>query len=50
VQRYYEASKSEGGFKAYLDELVRGVADHMGYLERIGLERLMRLTRTRVAR
>lgn len=50
VEKYYEASKSEGSFKAYLDATVRGVADHMEYLERIGVERLMRLTRTRVAR
>lgn len=50
VGKYYEASKSEGTFKAYLAEQVRGVADHMEYLERIGMERLMRLTRTRVAR
>ncbi len=50
VTRYYEASKSEGTFKAYLDERVRGAADHLEYLERIGMQRLMRLTRTRVAR
>jgi len=50
VGRYYEASKSDASFQAYLDEAVRGVADHMEYLERIGIERLMRLTRTRVAR
>lgn len=50
VGRYYEASKSEASFAAYLDTTVRAVADHMGYLERIGIERLMRLTRTRVAR
>jgi glutaconate CoA-transferase subunit A len=50
VERYYEASKGEATFKVYLDHTVRSVADHMGYLERIGVERLMRLTRTRVAR
>jgi hypothetical protein len=50
VGRYYEASRSEESFKAYLDEMVRGAADHMEYLERIGMERLMRLTRTRVSR
>ena len=50
VAKYYEASRSEATFQAYLDARVRGVVDHMAYLEGIGLERLMRLTRTRVAR
>jgi glutaconate CoA-transferase subunit A len=50
VGRYYEASKSESSFAAYLNDRVRGAADHIAYLERIGVERLMRLTRTRVAR
>jgi len=50
VGRYYEASKSDLSLTAYLDTTVRGVTDHLAYLERIGIERLMRLTRTRVAR
>ncbi len=50
VAKYYEASKNEGSFAAYLDASVRGVSGHVEYLERIGVERLMRLTRTRVAR
>lgn len=48
--KYYEASKRAESFQLYLDTAVRGVTDHIGYLERIGVERLMRLTRTRVAR
>jgi len=50
VGKYYAASKSEGTFKQYLEERVLGVADHWGYLEAIGLERLMRLTRQRMVR
>jgi glutaconate CoA-transferase, subunit A len=50
VGKYYEASRSEKSFAAYLDARVRGAADHVEYLEQIGIERLMRLTRTRVAR
>ena len=50
VAKYYEASKAEGTFTAYLDERIRGAADHLAYLERIGVGSLMRLTRTRVAR
>jgi glutaconate CoA-transferase subunit A len=50
VGKYYEASKSAGSFTAYVDDTVRGAADHIEYLERIGVERLTRLTRTRVAR
>lgn len=50
VGAYYEASKSDQGFTTYLDATIRGTADHFAYLERIGIERLMQLTRTRVAR
>jgi glutaconate CoA-transferase, subunit A len=50
VRQYYEASKSTEAFEAYLEERVRGPIDHMAYLERIGMERLMQLTRTRVPR
>jgi glutaconate CoA-transferase subunit A len=50
TRRYYEASKSREGFQAYLEDRVLGAADHMAYLERIGIERLMQLTRTRVPR
>jgi glutaconate CoA-transferase, subunit A len=50
TQRYYEASKNAATFQAYLADRVRGSSDHMAYLERIGIERLMQLTRTRVPR
>ena len=50
VGRYYEASRSAETFAAYLAERVAGIPDHEAYLDRIGLERLMALTRTRVSR
>lgn len=50
TRKYYEASKSADTFQAYLADRVRGASDHMAYLERIGIERLMQLTRTRVPR
>jgi glutaconate CoA-transferase subunit A len=50
VGKYYDASKSAATFARYLQERVLGLADHWAYLEAIGLERLMQLTRQRVTR
>ncbi len=50
VGKYYDASRSEATFARYLQERVLGLADHWAYLEAIGLERLMQLTRQRVTR
>lgn len=44
--RYYnEVSRDPVGFRRYLDEYVYGVGDHAGYLEKIGLKKLLSLTR-----
>jgi glutaconate CoA-transferase subunit A len=40
---YTEASGSQESFAAYLDTYVYGPRDHMDYLERVGLERLVHL-------
>ncbi|MDP6351750.1 MAG: CoA transferase [Alphaproteobacteria bacterium] len=45
-QTYVAASASEDGFKRYLDEYVFGVADHAGYLDKIGMARLLALQST----
>lgn len=50
LERYYEASRAEETFRAYLEDRVRSVSDHYMYLERLGMERLLRLTRTRMPR
>jgi acyl CoA:acetate/3-ketoacid CoA transferase alpha subunit len=36
IQTYAEASKTVGGFRAYLDKYVLGVKDHWEYLEQVG--------------
>ena len=40
---YVEASQTPDGFAGYLDRYVLGPADHAGYLELIGADRLARL-------
>lgn len=37
IDRYYEASRDEESFQAFLDQYVREVLDHAGYLERVGI-------------
>jgi glutaconate CoA-transferase subunit A len=49
VGKYYTASKSPVSFSQYLRDRVMDRRDHWAYLEAIGLERLMQLTRQRVA-
>ena len=44
MRLYYDASRSAETFDAYLDTYVRNPADHMAYLERIGIENLMGIT------
>jgi glutaconate CoA-transferase, subunit A len=41
LRAYYEASKSKESFDRYLDEKVRGTADHWGYLDRVGVADLL---------
>jgi len=47
---YAEASASQEGASAYLDRFVHGVADHAGYLELIGIDRLLALRSVEVPR
>jgi glutaconate CoA-transferase subunit A len=37
LRRYYAASGSAADFDKYLQEMVFGVKDHWGYLDRIGV-------------
>ncbi|MFH5822425.1 CoA transferase subunit A [Georgenia sp. AZ-5] len=41
LRRYYEASRSRETMEAYLDDRVRGVADHWEYLDRVGVAGLL---------
>lgn len=41
LRRYYEATGSAETLEAYLDERVRGVADHWEYLDRVGVAGLL---------
>lgn len=44
---YYEASSSEERFQSWLDEWVFSLASHEAYLQKLGSERLMKLTTRR---
>lgn len=41
LRRYYDATASAETFQAYLDDRVRGVADHWEYLDKVGVARLL---------
>ena len=43
IGRYWTASRAAETFDEYLDEFVYGVEDRWGYLEKIGIRRLMEL-------
>lgn len=43
IQYYWDLSRYPEGTKKYLDQYVLGVEDHMAYLEKIGIARLMGL-------
>ena len=44
IRRYVNASKTEDGFREYLDKYVHGVQDHWAYLDLVGgMENLTRL-------
>ena len=43
IERYWQASRAAETFQEYLDEFVYGVKDRWGYLEKIGIRRLMEL-------
>jgi glutaconate CoA-transferase subunit A len=40
---YARMSRTPEGFKEYLDKYVYGVKSHMGYLNLIGIENLLKL-------
>lgn len=44
IREYHEATATPEGFQAWLDRSVLGVREHRGYLERLGIRRLMDLT------
>jgi len=43
VRQYYEQCKTEEGWQRYCEEHVTSVESHYEYLQKIGIERLMRL-------
>jgi len=43
IRMYYNQCKTEEGWQKYLEEYILGVENHMGFLKKIGLERLMKL-------
>jgi glutaconate CoA-transferase subunit A len=43
LRRYAEAARDPGGFREYLEAYVHGVEGQLGYLERVGLARLLEL-------
>lgn len=43
IRMYYNQCKAEEGWQKYLEEYILGVENHMGFLKKIGLERLMKL-------
>ncbi len=50
IRAYLEAARTEEATKRYLDEFVRGVPDHKGYLKRVGRARLNALKEKRNGR
>jgi len=43
VRMYYEQCKTEEGWQKYCEEYITGVNDHVEFLQKIGIERLMKL-------
>lgn len=43
VRKYYDQCKTEEGWQKYCTEYITGVSNHMEFLQRIGIERLMKL-------
>ncbi len=43
VRKYYEQCKTEEGWQKYCDEYITGVRNHTEFLNKIGLQRLMKL-------
>jgi glutaconate CoA-transferase subunit A len=43
VRKYYEQCKTEEGWQKYCEEYITGVAGHMEFLKKLGLEKLLKL-------
>ena len=43
VRMYYQQCKTEEGWQKYCEEYITGVEDHMEFLKKIGMERLLKL-------
>jgi glutaconate CoA-transferase subunit A len=43
VRMYYEQCQTEEGWEKYCQEYVTGVGNHMEFLQKIGMERLLKL-------
>lgn len=43
IREYQKFAKDEAGFKAYLDKYVYGCKNHAEYLDKVGIERLLKL-------
>jgi len=42
IRMYYDQCKTEEGWQKYCEEYVTSVGDHMGFLRKIGIERLLK--------
>ncbi|MEM3578847.1 MAG: CoA-transferase [Candidatus Bathyarchaeia archaeon] len=43
IRMYYQQCKTEEGWQKYCEEYITSVEDHMGFLKKIGFERLLKL-------
>jgi glutaconate CoA-transferase subunit A len=43
VRMYYDQCKTEEGWQKYCEENITGVEDHLGFLQKVGIERLLQL-------
>lgn len=43
VRMYYDQCKTEEGWQKYCEEYITGVEDHIGFLQKVGIERLIQL-------
>jgi glutaconate CoA-transferase subunit A len=43
IRMYYEQCKTEEGWRKYCEEYITGVNDHMEFLQKIGIQRLLKL-------
>jgi glutaconate CoA-transferase subunit A len=43
IRMYYEQCKTEEGWRKYCEEYITGVSDHLEFLQKIGIQRLLKL-------